>query len=346
MAFTAASVIASTTSGAAPAGASPRPGVRVEHNLTYGTYDGHPLRLDVYLPPRPGRERAAALLIHGGGFWSGDKEDYRAQAEAFAREGYVGFAIDYTLSGFVRGAPLDSSFRHGYPLQVHECQQALRWIEDHARRFGIDRHRIVVWGGSAGGYLSAMVATLGPGRPGYVPVAAAVALSGPLNPLQLRKDYDAGERCRPTGCAIAELTLARFGWYLGCEIWKCSWRFLAEVSPVDHVTRHTPPFFIYNGTKEVIPLDQATTMAARLRADRVPVQLMVLPTEHHGPPSLEDVRIPIARFLAAHVPPPPPPGHVLRWVLIGVAAVLVALGVVALLFVRRRRQRGSRADLL
>src|SRR5579875_2087675 len=90
MAFTAASVIASTTSGAAPAGASPRPGVRVEHNLTYGTYDGHPLRLDVYLPPRPGRERAAALLIHGGGFWSGDKEDYRAQAEAFAREGYVG----------------------------------------------------------------------------------------------------------------------------------------------------------------------------------------------------------------------------------------------------------------
>jgi len=302
--------------------------VRVEPGVTYGEHDGQALRLDVYLPPAPGRDRAAALLIHGGGWSQGDKSDERAVGETMAQSGWVAFAIGYTL---------DSPSRPGYPLQVEECQAALRWVEQHAHRFHIDVHRLVVYGGSAGGYLAAMVATLGPGRPGYAPVAAAVSLSAPLDPALLVQEYRAGAPCRPTGCAVTYTALNHLSWFLGCPLRRCAAALLSAASPVDHVTNRTPPFFLYNSADEVIPASQATAMEAALRREGVPVQLMVLPGESHGPPSLLDVKLPITSFLAAHVPPAPPPGHVWRWVVAG-AATLAVVTALLVLGLRRRRQ--------
>jgi acetyl esterase/lipase len=241
----------------------------------------------------------------------------------------VAFAINYTL---------DSPRLPGYPLQIQQCQEALRWIEQHASQFHIDTHRLVAYGGSAGAYLAAMVALLGPGEPGYTPVAAAVSLSGPLNPALAVASYRAGGPCRATGCTITYTALAHLGQFLGCNLQTCSNSLLTQASPVDHVVHGSPPFFLYNSGNEIIPASQATTMAQRLRANGVAVTLMILPGETHGPPSLLDVKEPITRFLAAHVPPAPAPGPRLLWFALGGAA-LVVIVVVSLLFVVRRRGR-------
>jgi acetyl esterase/lipase len=53
------------TAFAAPAGA--QAAVRVKPDVTFRTVDGENLTLDVYQPPRKGKDRPAVVVIHGGG---------------------------------------------------------------------------------------------------------------------------------------------------------------------------------------------------------------------------------------------------------------------------------------
>src|ERR1700722_15741660 len=46
----------------------------------------------------------------------------------------------------------------GFPENIRDCRNAIRFIRKNAREFNIDPHRIDVTGGSAGGHLSLMVA--------------------------------------------------------------------------------------------------------------------------------------------------------------------------------------------
>jgi acetyl esterase/lipase len=301
--------------------------VRVTSGLKYGSFDGHPLLLDAYLPASQGQDLPAMVLIHGGGWWSGNRAYPRSVAETLARKGWAAFSIGYTL---------DTASLSGYPVQVEECQAALRWIERHAAEFHVDVHRLAVYGGSAGGYLASMLAVLGPGRPHYVPVAAAVSISGPDDPALLVKEYREHDACRPTGCAITYAALNHLSWFLGCPLDRCSARLLREASPVYHVTRQTPPFFLYNSSEEIIPLSQATTMQTALRREGVPVRLMVIPGTSHGPPSLLDVEKPIAKFLAAYVPNAPAP--VWPWAVGGIALAALLGGTLYFVFVARRRR--------
>lgn len=269
--------------------------VRVLRNVAYGSYGGRPLLLDAYLPAAKASARPAVLLIHGGGWARGDKAEERPVGEALARSGYVAFSINYTLA---------SPFQVGYPLQIQQCQAALRWMEQNASQYGVDIRRIAVYGGSAGGYLAAMVATLP--QPDVQPVRAAVSLSGPLDLTALIALVRAGAPCAVTGCAVTAAAEFHLDQYLGCSLLSCSPALIRAASPIDHVSPRSPPFFLYNSADEVIPVGQAGNMADRLRASHVPVQLMVLPGHHHGPPNLGLVAKPIAAFLAEYMRPLPP----------------------------------------
>lgn len=305
--------------------------IAVHHNLAYGEHDGRPLLLDVYEPAKLGRDLPGALMIHGGGWWSGSKAYPASVGRFLARSGWVAFAVNYTL---------DTAKLHGYPLQVAECQEALRWMEEHAAEYHMDVHRLVVYGGSAGGYLAAMVAVLGPGKAGFSPVSAAVSISGPLNPDLLVQEYRAGGPCRPKGCAVTYDALNHLSWFLGCPLSTCPSRLLTQASPVDHVTKSSPPFFIYDSSEEIIPLSQATTMVDRLKAVGVPAQLDVIAGETHGPPSLLDIKSPVEAFLAAYVPPAPPSGSPWVWAIVAVVLLCV---VAALRVLLRRRSRRAGA---
>src|SRR5436190_16698936 len=55
-------------------------------------------QLDLYRPVRGIGPLPAVVLVHGGGFVDGSRQDLAAVAEAFARRGYVAVTIDYQLS--------------------------------------------------------------------------------------------------------------------------------------------------------------------------------------------------------------------------------------------------------
>jgi len=109
-------------------------------------------KLDVYIPSGEWKNnRPAVLFIHGGGFKTGDKAEYRSASVSadLARAGYVAVSCNYVLS---------SKDKPGvWPQNIADCREAVRWMRKNASDLGIDPQRIAVAGGSAGGYLALMV---------------------------------------------------------------------------------------------------------------------------------------------------------------------------------------------
>ncbi|NNE64028.1 MAG: alpha/beta hydrolase, partial [Gammaproteobacteria bacterium] len=119
----------------------------VSRNLTY-TPQNWPadLKADLYIPSKDGL-LPVVITIHGGS-WSGrSRTDMTSVAEKLAERGYAVFNISY------RFAPA-----YTYPAQLHDVQQALRWIDNNADRYNFDRKRISTWGYSSGAHLAALVA--------------------------------------------------------------------------------------------------------------------------------------------------------------------------------------------
>ena len=88
------------------------------------------------------------MLIHGGGFYVGDKSDslMSSLCRHFASMGYIAVSINYRL-GFL---PLKNEIaRTGY-MALQDAHAAMRYLVEHADQFGIDTSMIFVGGASAG----------------------------------------------------------------------------------------------------------------------------------------------------------------------------------------------------
>ncbi len=106
------------------------------------------LKLDIYRGKELRQGRPAIILVHGGGFWEGDKasELYVKIAKAFAMRGYVSFSINYTLKGkgFIYS-------RRVLDTCISDVMAAVRWIRANSDRFGVDSLKLFISGDSAGG---------------------------------------------------------------------------------------------------------------------------------------------------------------------------------------------------
>jgi len=86
--------------------------------------------------------RPALIWFFGSG---GSPRNSAAWASWAAGLGMVGVAPDYRVSSRFHMTSLES---------VADARAALRWVEDHASELGVDSHRIVAGGNSAGGFLA------------------------------------------------------------------------------------------------------------------------------------------------------------------------------------------------
>jgi len=89
------------------------------------------------------------VLVHGGGFMFGDQNMAVIQpviAEGTAR-GYAVASVDYRKSG-----------EAVFPGALADVKAAVRFLKANAADYGIDPEKMVIWGESAGAYLSLMTA--------------------------------------------------------------------------------------------------------------------------------------------------------------------------------------------
>jgi len=123
--------------------------ITVKRDIAYRTDVGPNTVLDLATPSfGPQTDRPAILIIHGGGWSAGSKNDevYHSLMLDYASKGYVVANMNYRL---VQESPL--------PACIEDVRCAVRWMKAHAKELGIDPDRIGTYGHSAGGHLSLML---------------------------------------------------------------------------------------------------------------------------------------------------------------------------------------------
>jgi acetyl esterase/lipase len=103
------------------------------------------LPLDFYRATGTRTAQAApcVVLVHGGGWDSGDRKQIPELNHWLARQGYAVAAVSY------RFAP-----RFVWPAQREDLLTAITWLKAHAAELGIDPHGFVLMGRSAGGQIA------------------------------------------------------------------------------------------------------------------------------------------------------------------------------------------------
>jgi acetyl esterase/lipase len=121
--------------------------IRVKTDLTYLKIQDRSLLLDVFYPKRIKKNGyPGILLIFGGGWTSGSKQDMIPMAQQFAKNGFVAVTVEYRLSPEAR-----------YPAGVNDLKTAVRWMRKHAKEFGMDTSKIAAYGCSAGAQLASLL---------------------------------------------------------------------------------------------------------------------------------------------------------------------------------------------
>ena len=132
-----------------PVYASLPQGVKAYEQVTYKTVThargNHELKMNIYRPDDD-RRYPALLMIHGGGWNSGNLSLQVPMAQQIATRGYVTIPVEYRL--------IPEAL---FPAGVDDLEDAISWIYVNADKYGIDRERIAVSGCSAGGQLSMLL---------------------------------------------------------------------------------------------------------------------------------------------------------------------------------------------
>jgi acetyl esterase/lipase len=267
-------------------------------NITYTTQSNTDLKLDLYLPPREqgAPPSPAVIVIHGGGWIAGTKEQSQLEALPYLEMGYAAVNVEYRLA---RSALA--------PAAVEDCRCALRWVLRSAKQYNLDTGRIVLTGGSAGGHLALITGML-PASAGLDRECATTRDTG---------WSDAGAQGEMKVAAIVN-------WFGITDVpamlegpetrgyavqWFASLPNREEVakrlSPLTYVRPGLPAVFTIHGDRDtLVPYAQAERLHASLTRAGVPNRLLTIPGGGHGGFSAEQMTAAFAaikQFLAAQV---------------------------------------------
>lgn len=236
-------------------------GATVEKDVEYGRAAGESLKLDVSVPDGPG-PFPAVILVHGGGWVTGDKSGGPRKAfiaplhEPLERAGFAWFSINYRL------APA-----HRHPACIQDVETAIRWVKVHAARYRVDPRRIALSGESAGGHLAALAAVRADET---TRLAAIVPFYGVFD---LTAMVTPGEPMRKNFVALFDRPTADAG----------ALELLRGASPLFQVKAGLPPFLLVHGTADTtVALEQSERFHARLREAGGASELMTIPSGVHG----------------------------------------------------------------
>ncbi|MBN1763651.1 MAG: alpha/beta hydrolase fold domain-containing protein [Sedimentisphaerales bacterium] len=220
-------------------------------DIVYGQADGESLRLDAFVPEGE-KLQPVIIMVHGGGWVGGDKNDMSLLYEPLSQAGFTWFSINYRL------AP-----QHRWPACLDDVQSAVRWIKAHASDYKGDSKRIALLGYSAGGHLVCMTAI-------REPVQAVVGIAPPTDHLA-----DSVRRGGLSECMQKLLHRPR-------AIDKEARDLLQKISPINDITSNLPPFLLVHGTTDQSVLySQSINFREKLSENDVPCELITIEGAPH-----------------------------------------------------------------
>ena len=195
--------------------------------------------------------------------------------------GYVHLALDHEgtqiaawlnqlgISAFVLKYRLGPKYHH--PIELGDGQRAVRYVRAHASEYGIDSHRIGIWGFSAGGHLASSVGTHFDGgnrdsadpvehessRPDFMILAYPVISFTTDNVHKGSRENLLGKEYDPK---LAEL-----------------------LSNEKQITPETPPTFLFHTDADpTVPVENSVLFYLGLRKAHVPAEMHIFEKGRHG----------------------------------------------------------------
>jgi acetyl esterase/lipase len=141
-------------------------------NLPYGT---DPLQvLDADIPEGGGGGRGVLIMIHGGSWISGDKDNFMSFPSTISEEGYVVVNMNYRLAN---GDNPQANAIHIDDM-IADVESVKAFISTKEKEWDCDADKVALLGFSAGGHLALLdtLRTVSDGK-----VKACVSLSGPTD---------------------------------------------------------------------------------------------------------------------------------------------------------------------
>jgi len=193
--------------------------VKVSRNVRYRDGESQKWTLDIAQPSTASSGlRPAIVIIHGGGWSAGSKNDpvYQNLMNHYAQQGYVALSVGYRLT---QEAPM--------PACIEDVKCAVRWLKAHAKDYGVDPERIGCYGHSAGGHLSLMLGVSSENK--------ELEGDGPW------KEFSSSVTCACGGAPPTEIGNNNHPWSQHPEWW-----------PIGYEKADTPPLLLLQGSEDPI----------------------------------------------------------------------------------------------
>ncbi len=214
------------------------------------------LTLDVDYPPdwKPTDKRPAIVFFFGGGWTKGTPDQFKPQAQYFAKRGLACCRADYRVRAR-DGVTPDKC--------VEDAISAMRWVRSHATQLAIDPNRIVAAGGSAGGHLAACTyfvddINASDDDQSVSPKPNAMILYNPALDLVGLRDHAGGKFVRGINDLVRK-----------------------QISPLRHDLKETPPALLIDGTKDFLN-PQVREFVRKSKSLGAPVEAYYVEGQPHG----------------------------------------------------------------
>ena len=228
-------------------------------------------RLDVHRSTGSDGTLPTIVWVHGGAWLSGSKDLIANYLRVVAGGGCTVVGVDYSISP-----------RATYPKPALQVLDSLAFLTEHADELGVDAHRLVLAGDSAGAQIAAQVA-------GMI-TSPAYAASIDAHP-RVRRDQLAG---LVVFCGVFDMSLARGlrgrpRWFVdsvmraftGSADYLDDPRF-AGISVVNHLTADFPPTLVSCGNTDPL-IGHSRSLVATLERLGVPHETLFFEPDHEPP---------------------------------------------------------------
>ena len=235
-----------------------------------------PLFMDSYVPENDLQNRPMLLLIHGGAFVGGSKQQEAIvdMANYYASRGFVVFSIDYRLRDHMGTIPQEwiDSTSVGAPANLNQiyamypahrdAKAALRWIIGNADNYHINTDYITVGGGSAGAITSI---GLGASELGDYKDEISLSEDNTLSTTNLSQTYE------------VQTILDFWGSNASIEI-------LESIYGYQRFDSNDPALFIAHGTEDpTVPFSSAEDLKTICETNEIDFVYYPLEGKGHGP---------------------------------------------------------------
>jgi acetyl esterase/lipase len=225
-------------------------------DVSYGNSEQQ--KLDVYLPAARNENTRMVIIIHGGGWNSGDKSDFNSYITEFQKRlpGYAFANLNYRLV---------TASGNYFPTQENDINAAITFLKNQSSEYKISQNFIFL-GISAGAHLALLQAYK---HNDVLQPKGIVSFFGPsdLERLYVNSDKSIPEQLKFIMNATLEVNPNIF----------------FESSPINYVNANSAPTLLLHGDNDmIVPIEQAYMLQDKLEEKGVFNKLVVYPGQAHG----------------------------------------------------------------